>query len=88
LGKSLIEDVFQLDIDQVLDELNLKQISDTTILLDYINKVLSGEEDSVAEYRAGKDKLFGSFVGKVMKATGGKGNPQMISQLLKQTLGA
>ena len=43
--------------------------------------------DKVAEYRSGKDKLFGFFVGQVMKATGGKANPAMVNELLKKKLG-
>ncbi len=42
--------------------------------------------DKVAEYRSGKDKLFGFFVGQVMKATGGKANPAMLNELLKKKL--
>ena len=49
--------------------------------------MLARQPDKVAEYRGGKDKLFGFFVGQVMKATQGKANPQKVNELLKQRLG-
>jgi len=48
--------------------------------------VLAKNQDKVAEYRAGKDKLFGFFVGQVMKSTGGKANPALLNELLKKKL--
>ena len=50
------------------------------------DKVLAAEPDKVAEYRAGRDKLFGFFVGQVMKAMGGKGNPKVINEILRAKL--
>jgi aspartyl-tRNA(Asn)/glutamyl-tRNA(Gln) amidotransferase subunit B len=52
-----------------------------------IADVMTSNADKVAEYRSGKDKLFGFFVGQVMKAMGGKANPQVVNELLKKTLG-
>ncbi len=49
-------------------------------------QVLAANADKVAEYRAGKDKLFGFFVGQVMKATGGKANPPLVNRLLVEKL--
>jgi aspartyl-tRNA(Asn)/glutamyl-tRNA(Gln) amidotransferase subunit B len=49
--------------------------------------VLAGNADKLAEYKAGKDKLFGFFVGQVMKATGGKANPALVNELLKKKIG-
>jgi len=48
--------------------------------------VMAGNPDQLAEYRSGKDKLFGFFVGQVMKATGGKANPAELNKLLKAKL--
>ncbi|MFQ3596427.1 MAG: Asp-tRNA(Asn)/Glu-tRNA(Gln) amidotransferase GatCAB subunit B, partial [Sphingomonadaceae bacterium] len=51
-----------------------------------IAEVLAAHADKVAEYRAGKDKLFGFFVGQVMKASSGKANPAVVNELLKRAL--
>lgn len=51
-----------------------------------VDKVLADNADKVEEYRGGKTKLLGFFVGQVMKATGGKANPQMVNQVLKEKL--
>ncbi|HVM84501.1 MAG TPA: Asp-tRNA(Asn)/Glu-tRNA(Gln) amidotransferase GatCAB subunit B, partial [Candidatus Binatia bacterium] len=51
-----------------------------------IDEILAKNADKVAEYRSGKDKLFGFFVGQVMKATGGKANPAMLNERLKAKL--
>ncbi len=50
-------------------------------------QVMAANADKVAQYRGGKDKLFGFFVGNVMKAMGGKGNPALVNEALKQRLG-
>lgn len=55
------------DIDSVIDRLGLKQVSDDSAILSIIDTVLATNEDKVAEYKSGKDKLFGFFVGQVMK---------------------
>ena len=52
-----------------------------------IADVLAANPDKVAEYRGGKDKLFGFFVGQTMKAMAGKANPQVVNELLKKALG-
>ena len=51
-----------------------------------IDEILAKNADKVAEYRSGKDKLFGFFVGQVMKATGGKANPALLNDLLNKKL--
>jgi aspartyl-tRNA(Asn)/glutamyl-tRNA(Gln) amidotransferase subunit B len=66
----------------------LKQVSDTGALEAAIAGVLAANADKLAEYRAGKDKLFGFFVGQVMKASGGKANPAVVNELLKAALDA
>ena len=54
----------------------------------YVDEILAANADKVADYRGGKDKLFGFFVGQVMKAMQGKGNPQQVNALLKEKLDA
>ena len=61
-------------------------MTDTGAIAAEIDKILAANADKVAEYRGGKDKLFGFFVGQVMKATGGKANPAMLNELLKEKL--
>ncbi len=65
----------------------LKQQSDTGAIDTVIDQVLAANADKLAEYRAGRDKLFGFFVGQTMKAMQGKGNPAVVNQLLKDKLG-
>jgi aspartyl-tRNA(Asn)/glutamyl-tRNA(Gln) amidotransferase subunit B len=62
------------------------QITDTGAIESAIDAVIAAQGDKVAEYRSGKDKLFGFFVGQVMKATQGKANPAMLNELLKRKL--
>jgi aspartyl-tRNA(Asn)/glutamyl-tRNA(Gln) amidotransferase subunit B len=70
----------------IVDEKGLRQISDTGAIETAIDEVLAREQGKLAEYRSGKDKLFGFFVGQVMKATGGKANPKLVNELLKAKL--
>jgi aspartyl-tRNA(Asn)/glutamyl-tRNA(Gln) amidotransferase subunit B len=70
----------------VVNELGLVQVSDEGAIAAAIDKVLATEPDKVAEYRAGRDKLYGFFVGQVMKAMGGKGNPKVLNEILKARL--
>lgn len=67
---------------QIVAEQGLTQISDEAAILSAIDAVLTANADKVAQYRSGKDKLFGFFVGQVMKATQGKANPQKVNELL------
>ena len=70
----------------IVDEKGLKQVTDTGAIEKAIDEILAKNADKVAEYKSGKDKLFGFFVGQVMKATGGKANPAMLNDLLKKKL--
>jgi aspartyl-tRNA(Asn)/glutamyl-tRNA(Gln) amidotransferase subunit B len=72
--------------EQIVAEQGLGQVSDSSAIDAAIASVLAANADKVAEYRGGKDKLFGFFVGQVMKATQGKANPQKVNELLKQRL--
>ncbi len=71
---------------QIVEERGLLQISDDGAILAAIEQVLAANADKVAEYRGGKDKLFGFFVGQIMKATQGKANPQKLNALLRERL--
>ncbi|HYM02562.1 MAG TPA: Asp-tRNA(Asn)/Glu-tRNA(Gln) amidotransferase subunit GatB [Stellaceae bacterium] len=70
----------------LVEERGLKQVTDTGAIEAAIDAVLAAQADKVAEYRAGKDKLFGFFVGQVMKATQGKANPGVLNDLLRRKL--
>ncbi|TKD50085.1 Asp-tRNA(Asn)/Glu-tRNA(Gln) amidotransferase subunit GatB [Sphingomonas baiyangensis] len=89
LGKQVFE--IMLETGQgaaaIVEERGLKQTSDTGAIEAEIAKVMAANADKVAEYRGGKDKLFGFFVGQTMKAMGGKANPGVVNDLLKKALG-
>jgi len=70
----------------IIEEKGLKQQSDPKELEKLIDKVVNDNPDKVKEYKSGKEKLFGFFVGQAMKASGGKGNPQLINDILKNKL--
>lgn len=72
--------------DTIVEEKGLTQITDTKELEGIIGDVLINNPDMVSEYKSGKEKLFGFFVGQVMKETGGKANPATVNQLLKKKL--
>jgi aspartyl-tRNA(Asn)/glutamyl-tRNA(Gln) amidotransferase subunit B len=70
----------------IVAEKGLRQVTDTDEIEKAIDAVLAAQADKVADYRSGKDKLYGFFVGQVMKATGGKANPALLNELLKKKL--
>ncbi len=70
----------------IVEEKGLIQISDEDALSKTIEEILQANQESVEQYMAGKEKLFGFFVGQVMKATKGKANPRMVNMLLKERL--
>ncbi len=70
----------------LVDERGLRQVTDTSAIDAAVAGVLAAHADKVAEYRAGKDKLFGFFVGQVMRAMKGKGNPALVNETLQQKL--
>lgn len=72
---------------EIAETEGLKQQSDTGAIEAVIDEVLAANADKVAEYRGGKEKLFGFFVGQTMKAMQGKGNPAVVNELLKAKLG-
>jgi aspartyl-tRNA(Asn)/glutamyl-tRNA(Gln) amidotransferase subunit B len=72
--------------DAIIEEQGLKQITDTAAIERVIDEVMAKNSAQLADYHSGKDKLFGFFVGQVMKATGGKANPAELNKLLKAKL--
>ena len=70
----------------VVEERGLRQVTDEPAIAPIVDEVLARNADKVADYRAGKEKLFGFFVGQVMKATGGKANPKVVNDLLRARL--
>ena len=72
---------------EIADTEGLKQVSDTGAIEAAIDAIIAANQDKVAEYRGGKDKLFGFFVGQTMKAMQGKANPAVVNQILKDKLG-
>ncbi|MDD2789443.1 MAG: Asp-tRNA(Asn)/Glu-tRNA(Gln) amidotransferase subunit GatB [Sulfurimonas sp.] len=76
-----------LQVDDVIDALGLKQVSDTGALEVICDTIIAANPDKVAEYKSGKEKLFGFFVGQVMKESKGSANPQAVNDILKEKLG-
>ena len=93
LSGTLAKQVFEIMLETgqdpgvIVEERGLKQTSDTGAIDSAIADVLAANPDKVAEYRGGKDKLFGFFVGQVMKAMQGKANPGVVNDLLRKALG-
>ncbi len=74
--------------DEIIDKRGLRQITDEGAIQQVIDQVLADNPGQLEQYRAGKDKLFGFFVGQVMKATRGKANPAQVNELLRKALDA
>jgi len=74
------------DADTVIESKGLKQITDDSAIEAIIDEVIANSPGQLEQYRAGKDKLFGYFVGQVMKASQGKANPAQVNQILKKKL--
>ena len=71
---------------QIVQEKNLSVISDSSVIENFIRQVMDQDPGKVAEYRSGKVKLFGYFVGQVMKACQGKASPEQVNALLQKML--
>jgi Asp-tRNA(Asn)/Glu-tRNA(Gln) amidotransferase B subunit len=71
----------------IVEQRGLRQIGDSSALAPVVERVLAENPDPVARYRAGNQNLLGAFVGMVMKATGGKANPKLAGELLRERLG-
>ncbi|KAB7884395.1 Asp-tRNA(Asn)/Glu-tRNA(Gln) amidotransferase subunit GatB [Poseidonibacter ostreae] len=74
------------EVDSVIEKLGLKQVSDDGAILEIIDGIIAANEEKVEQYKSGKDKLFGFFVGQTMKASKGTANPAKVNELLKQRL--
>ena len=87
-GKKVLDLLMQenIEVDAAIEKLGLKQVSDEGAIEKIVDEVLSANADKVEEYKGGKDKLFGFFVGQVMKASRGKANPQIVNKILKSKL--
>ena len=88
IAKSVLEEVWEngSDVDEIIQTKGLIQIQDESLLEDIARKVIDSNSDQVASYKSGKDKLFGFFVGQVMKETQGKANPKSVNEILKKLL--
>ncbi len=88
IAKTVFEQMMEGDKDpkKIVEEKGLKQESDPKALEALIDKVIDDNRDKAIEYKSGKIKLFGFFVGQVMKFSGGKANPQLVNEILKKKL--
>lgn len=88
IAKKVFEKIWDTgkSADDVIESEGLKQVSDSGAIIKVIEDIIKNNPSQVAEYRSGKDKLFGFFVGQVMKAMGGKANPAQLNELLKKHL--
>jgi aspartyl-tRNA(Asn)/glutamyl-tRNA(Gln) amidotransferase subunit B len=82
----MLEDNSQVTVDDVIEKLGLKQVSDSGAIEKMVDEILVANPDKVEQYKAGKDKLFGFFVGQVMKASKGSANPQTVNDVVKSKL--
>jgi aspartyl-tRNA(Asn)/glutamyl-tRNA(Gln) amidotransferase subunit B len=93
ISGKIAKDVFEAmwsegkSADHIIETSGLRQITDSGAIDAVIDAVMAANPKQLADYRSGKDKLFGFFVGQVMKATGGKANPAQLNELLKAKLG-
>lgn len=74
------------EIDEIIEKLGLKQVSDDGAIIAIIDEVLNANPEKIAEYKSGKDKMFGFFVGQIMKLSKGSANPNKVNDLLKEKL--
>ena len=88
IAKTVFEQMMEGDKDpkKIVEEKGLKQESDPKALEALIDKVIDDNRDKATEYKSGKVKLFGFFVGQVMKVSSGKANPQLVNEILKKKL--
>jgi aspartyl-tRNA(Asn)/glutamyl-tRNA(Gln) amidotransferase subunit B len=93
ISGTIAKQVFELMLEtgeapsRIVESRGLKQTSDTGAIDEEIDKILADNADKVVEYKAGKQALFGFFVGQTMKAMAGKANPQVVNERLRSKLG-
>jgi aspartyl-tRNA(Asn)/glutamyl-tRNA(Gln) amidotransferase subunit B len=90
IAKDVLDEMFETGhfADAIVEAKGLKQITNTKELEEIVGKVIASSPKQVEAYRGGQEKMFGFFVGQVMKETGGKANPQLINEILKKLLSA
>jgi aspartyl-tRNA(Asn)/glutamyl-tRNA(Gln) amidotransferase subunit B len=92
LSRRIAKEVFEImfesggEADEIIEARGLKQVSDSGAIEAVVDQIIADNPDKVAEYKGGKDKLMGWFVGQVMKASQGKANPQMANEALSKKL--
>ena len=88
IAKSVVEEVWESgkDVDKIIKDKGLVQIQDESVLEDISKNIIRDNPSQVEAYKGGKDKLFGFFVGQVMKETQGKANPKSVNDILKKLL--
>jgi aspartyl-tRNA(Asn)/glutamyl-tRNA(Gln) amidotransferase subunit B len=88
IAKKVFDDMFETgrEAAEIVKEQGLEQVTDTGAIEGIIDQVIADNPDKVAEYKGGKDKLFGFFVGQTMRASQGKASPQMVNELLRKKL--
>jgi aspartyl-tRNA(Asn)/glutamyl-tRNA(Gln) amidotransferase subunit B len=92
INGKIAKDVFEAMVESgddpasIVDAKGLRQVTDTGAIDAAVDKIIAANQDKVAEFRSGKDKLLGFFVGQVMKAMAGKANPAMVNETLKRRL--
>jgi aspartyl-tRNA(Asn)/glutamyl-tRNA(Gln) amidotransferase subunit B len=90
----IAKDVFEIMVDTgespgaIVEQRGLRQVTDTSAIDAAVDAIMAANESKVAEYRAGKDKLFGFFVGQTIKSMGGKANPAIVNEAVKRKLEA
>jgi aspartyl-tRNA(Asn)/glutamyl-tRNA(Gln) amidotransferase subunit B len=88
IAKSVLEEVWESggSVDEIIESKSLVQIQDESLLEEIALKIINENPSQVEAYKGGKDKLFGFFVGQVMKETQGKANPQSVNEILRKLL--
>ena len=88
IGKSIFEEmcINGSSPDQIIESKGLKQITDDDSIEKVVDEVIRNNSEQVQSYKSGNEKLFGFFVGQVMKKTQGKANPQTVNKILKEKL--
>ena len=89
IAKDVFAEMFETgkDAAAIVEEKGLKQVSDSGAIEALVDAVMAENQDKVEQYRSGKDKLFGFFVGQTMKKSQGQANPGMVNEVLKAKLG-
>jgi len=88
IAKEIFEEMWnsKKSPDEIIEEKGLKQVTDSSEIKKVINQVLDQNPSQLEQYKSGKEKLFGFFVGQVMKASRGKANPEQVNKLLEERL--